>query len=264
MTDDLFDRLKDSPPPLTQIERLYARWAFKLAKGSKSKLARILGIDRRTVYRNIRDWGLDTMGIEVKDEPEVETIDSREVIEGELMPERGPYRTAAPSVPSTIPAPPEEDTAPSAAPEEREYEIKINDIAYAADYHALVVDFEVPNAPVHSYSRVSHPHLRATVGLRRGVEPARRLTAGPGGGGGGSALATLGNTPQKLSLEGLTIELQGGAGQIPGLPTEDEVLEACRKELQRHLDSVEREKARIDATTQTTDSLKGKTFKVRG
>ncbi|MEZ6183930.1 MAG: sigma-54 dependent transcriptional regulator [Planctomycetota bacterium] len=51
-------------PTLEDLERRYAEHVLRLVRGNKTVAARILGLDRRTLYRKLERWQLDLDGLE--------------------------------------------------------------------------------------------------------------------------------------------------------------------------------------------------------
>jgi len=49
-------------PSLDQLERRYLLYVLDIAGGHRTRAAEILGIDRRTLYRMIERYGIDSTG----------------------------------------------------------------------------------------------------------------------------------------------------------------------------------------------------------
>jgi DNA-binding NtrC family response regulator len=45
---------EDGPPSLEAVQRKYIEMMLKMCDGNKTKSARLLGIDRRTLYRTLK------------------------------------------------------------------------------------------------------------------------------------------------------------------------------------------------------------------
>jgi DNA-binding NtrC family response regulator len=50
---------KPEPITLTELERRHIRYALHYADGNKSRAARLLGIDRRTLYRKLAEYAAE-------------------------------------------------------------------------------------------------------------------------------------------------------------------------------------------------------------
>ncbi len=53
---ETLDDLARARTPLARLEMLYARRVLQLVGGNKTEAARVLGIDRRTLYRKLEEW----------------------------------------------------------------------------------------------------------------------------------------------------------------------------------------------------------------
>jgi len=49
-------------PPIDELERRYLLYILEVTGGNRTRAAEILGIDRRTLYRMIERYGIDTNG----------------------------------------------------------------------------------------------------------------------------------------------------------------------------------------------------------
>jgi DNA-binding NtrC family response regulator len=59
---DFFERVSQDLPTFEQLERRYLELVLEKTGGKKEKAAQILGINRRTLYRKEREYGLIALG----------------------------------------------------------------------------------------------------------------------------------------------------------------------------------------------------------
>ncbi len=140
---------------------------------------------------------------------------------------------------------------------ETEYELEVLSVAWSQDHTQQTIEFKVHGAPVYSYSAVKDgPILRAVVKLQ--VDTSKRLASGTG-----SALAKTDSAAFAQTFGSPMGSDYTEAEGVPREPTREQVLDACRGALRRHLVDVREENARAGVRERQTESLVGQRMKVR-
>ncbi len=136
------------------------------------------------------------------------------------------------------------------------YEIEILELAWSPDHSQQVIEFKAWNAPVFTYSAVKDgPILRAVVNLE--VDVSKRLSSGTG-----SALV---KSDAAAAAQVFASPLGSDMTRPEGVPqgaTREQVIEACRGALRRHLVDVREENARAKFRETEQTSLIGQRIKV--
>jgi hypothetical protein len=145
-------------------------------------------------------------------------------------------------------------------PEEQEWEIFIRHTAWDPGYREFYIDFEVPSAPRMPKSKMKTVWLRTQVALEAAPADAKRLGSGQSR---SSALARA----EDVNVYGKDITEPAAdvvrAARVPKAPPVEAILEACKKELQRHLDEVQKAVRLQEMMEQQANSLEGQSFKVK-
>ncbi len=140
-------------------------------------------------------------------------------------------------------------------PLDETYELEILEVVWSPDHSQQTVEFRALGAPNYSYSKVKDPVLRAVVNLT--IDHTRRLASSTG-----SALVRSdAAAAAQVFASPLGSDMTTAEG-VPQEATREQVIEACRGALRRHLVDVREENERAAVRDRQTTSLVGQRIKV--